>query len=251
MEVTPALCVKVCEFAQPSDLVQAHYDDVDDAEPDPFGLVLWPGALFAARRLCEHDINGGVAGRTCLVMGAGTGLEALTAAALGAERVLACDYNELTLELLDIAAQESGLDGRIECCLFDMATDLPLPAAADVHVYADVLYTRELAQHVARRWRAELWGEGGSSQRLMLTDSQKFHSAAFLDALNAPAGVDTEDDESERAALEIGTSDRRRIEWQQARLDSFTGSGILVEEDQTYDAEVRYLDLDSASLRVK
>lgn len=39
-----------------------------------------------------------------------------------------------------------------------------------------------------------------------------------------------------------GAEDDTAIEWEQTRLESFTGSGILLEEDQTYSAEIRFLD---------
>ena len=34
-----------------------------------------------------------------------------------------------------------------------------------------------------------------------------------------------------------------------ARVDSFTGSGILVDGDQTYDVELRYVDADLRAVR--
>ena len=158
-------------------------------------------------------------------MGAGTGLEALTAASLGAERVIACDVNRMSLELLSDAAHGAGLGDLVETRVFDLCIGDPLPAA-DVAIFSDVLYTRDLSEHVARCCSEVLMRDvaDGSLGWLLLTDSQRFHSDSFLADLNA----------------------RRRgkppLQWQRTRVERFTGSGILLEEDQTYDTDVAFLD---------
>ena len=66
-----------------------------------------------------------------------------------------------------------------------------------------------------------------SPPEVVVTDSQQYaHGAAFLDALNArrPAG-------------------HAPIAWRRETVRDFTGSSLLVDEDVTYDAEVRYLSL--------
>ena len=227
VQVTADLAVTVWELAQPADLVNAY--NAGHSMPDPFGVVLWPGALFAARRLCSSSIEG----KTILCMGTGTGLEALTAAALGAN-VIACDINLTTLQLLGDAAREQGLGDRIETRAFDLCSDAP-PPRADVHVFADVLYNGELAAAVGRRCREELWS--GAAERLLVSDSQRFAStSSFLEELNAPAG----------SGVDMRTA---AIEWSPARVDRFTGSGILVDADQTYDVQLRYVDADLRALR--
>ena len=85
------------ELAKPATLVQEYYDDVDSQAVDPFGAVLWPGAHLAARTLLRHRDR--VQGKTVACLGVGTGLEALTAAVIGARRVLAYDVSELALSL--------------------------------------------------------------------------------------------------------------------------------------------------------
>ena len=49
-----------------------------------------------------------------LVLGAGCGVEAHVAAALGAERVVCLDCNVMTLEILGYGAEVAGFGGVIE-----------------------------------------------------------------------------------------------------------------------------------------
>ena len=180
--------------------------------------------------MCE--VPNGISGATCLVIGAGTGLEALTAAALGASRVIAIDINRLTLNLLADAARDHGLGDRIETRVFDLTSSEPLPAA-DVLVSADTLYTRELCEAVARRCRQQMWSSSELT-RLLLTTSQQFGwiKDEFVDELN------------KRPLDEPLPPGRawRRLDWTADRLERFTGSGILIDEDQTYDAPIRFID---------
>jgi predicted nicotinamide N-methyase len=162
--ISPELTVTVYELAQPTDLVNSWYEAPSSAA-DPFGVVLWPGALYASRRLWERRES--LAGASVAVMGAGTGLEALTAAALGAS-VVACDINCLTLELLGDAARGAGLSSRLETRTFDLRSDDALPPA-DLTLFSDTFYTRELAQTVAHRCDEVL----ARGSQLLLTDSQR------------------------------------------------------------------------------
>lgn len=51
--VTPNLDITVFELSSPGDLVQQHWTGQSSGK-DPFGTVLWPGALFAARKMCAR-----------------------------------------------------------------------------------------------------------------------------------------------------------------------------------------------------
>lgn len=114
------------------------------------------------------------------------------------------DYNQLTLNLLEDAARHAGLDDRLSTRVLDLTSRDALPAAP-VHVYADVLYNLELSLAIARRCRVMLGGDGAAEAAvaaeaasaaaddggvgalprwLLLTDSQRFHSAAFLEEIN-------------------------------------------------------------------
>ena len=245
VQVTPELELSVYELSSPGELVQQHWLGNSVGGADPFGTVLWPGALFASRRLCANADD--VRDRTVLCLGTGTGLEVLTAASLGARRVIACDLNPLTLGLLADAAKDAGFGDRVETRVFDLCSKEPLPAA-DVHVYADVLYTRLLSLAIAKRCRAMLLGklpeqgegadadadadgDGKGAPRagwLLLTDSQRFHSEPFLQELNLES---------------VGADAPGPFAWAEESLERFTGSGILLDEDQTYSSEIRFLDL--------
>ena len=83
--------------------------------------------------------------------------------------------------------------------------------------------------------RDALWTRG-ALRRLLLTTSQNFAfiKSDFLPALNSPVDA---------AALRPHGREWRALEWQHATLEQFTGSGILLDDDQTYDARIRFLDV--------
>lgn len=102
-------------------------------------------------------------------------------------------------------------------------------------VAADVLYNRPLAAQLGRRchealsWEGREGGEGRPQlSGLIVTDSQQFHSGDdddFIKEINRqPRGGLVHDD----------------IDWTQGRV-AFTGSGILLDEDQSYEAETRFV----------
>jgi predicted nicotinamide N-methyase len=138
---------------------------------DIYGSVLWPAASCVASYLLEHNA---VRGKSVLELGTGTGLVSLASWCLGgATSVVATDYEELPLRLLEHAAvhlnppsatttsSEDVHNGRVRTslrtALFDVRdfTD-PLPVG-DVVVAADVLYEpvtgRALAQRVVQALR--------------------------------------------------------------------------------------------------
>ena len=207
------------ELAAPSERV-AQWAEDDSDEVDPFGCVLWPGAQLAASMLSRMALEG----RTVLCVGAGTGLEALAAAKLGAARVIACDASDVSLALLARAADEARLGARLEAVQLDLFRVASLPGA-DVHVYADLLYDRPFALRVAQLVADAL--DAPDPPALVVTDSQQYaHGGAFLDELNRrrPDGAPA-------------------LEWRRRTLVDFTGSSLLVDEDVTYSAEVRFLSL--------
>jgi hypothetical protein len=73
-------------------------------------------------------------------------------------------------------------------------------------VAADVLYNSKLASHVGRRCREAL--ERGV--KILVTDSQRFSD--FTPELNK----------------------HYEVMWEERILHSFTGSGVMINEDQTY-----------------
>lgn len=108
-------------------------------------------------------------------------------------------------------------------CSFDKEFDIfssdPLPDS-DVVVAADILYNEQLAKEVARRCCEILDLPIEKRPQLIVTDSQKFHGTNFLDQLKG---------------------DYPDLRWEDRILHNVTGSGILIEEDQTYDVKARIL----------
>lgn len=132
-------------------------------EQDPFGSKAWPAGYLCARRLLAE----GVAGRTVLELGCGTGLVSLAALLAGASTVLATDRSPRNISLALASAQLNGLPLRAE--LFDVlllqalpsctssssplsTSASPLPQQAfDFVAFADVLYWEREAAAFGRR----------------------------------------------------------------------------------------------------
>lgn len=241
VQVSPALDVTIYELAQPRELVELWMGGDGGAAVgalnrgststhDPFGVVLWPGAHLAARML---DTNrNAVSGQSVLALGAGTGLECLMAARLGAARVLACDISPLALALLRHGAEKAGLSDRVETQVLDLFSDEAVPAA-DVLVCADLLYNPELATQVGRRCGEALTAAAarGSPLSLLVTDSQRFSGGGD----SFTTGLLAQLPEARREAAEVAFA------WQTTHLEQITGSGILIDEDQTNDWSVKFI----------
>jgi len=200
--------ITVWEYAQPAALVEDYWEDPSQ-KLDPFGLVAWPGAVVAARELQGYKE---VSDQTVLILGGGVGIEAQAAAQLGA-KVIATDIHPETQELLQYGAQQAGLS--IETQLLDFCSDQPLPSC-DVMVAADVLYNDKLAQLVVERC-AQAYQMGAT---VLVTDSQRFVHG-FDQDLSRLLGI--------------------QCHWEPRKIDSFQGSGILVDADQTYDVDTRIM----------
>jgi len=194
---------------------------------------MWPGSVRASQELVKYRHQ--VMGKVVLVLGAGTGVEAQTAASLGAERVIALDINGLTLRLLEYGAQLAGFGDVIEGRVFDLFSNEPLPPC-DIVVAADVLYNEELATQIGLRCLEVLAEKSNrpsdslsslspSPTKIVVTDSQNFHGTDFLGMVNA------HDDRNGLALLE----------WDEEILVDFTGSGVMIDEDQHYNITVRTL----------
>ena len=162
---------------------------------DPYGAVLWPAGAAVAEYLfggAAVSQSGPLHGQTLLELGAGTGLLSLAAASAGFSRVIATDYERLTLEFLSYAAEHLNEDvpaGVIETAVLDFCDEDSRLPAADVVVAADVLYYPASGAMLARRVLEAL--ENGS--RVIVGDSpDRPGRAAFeqqLDALLPGVGV--------------------------------------------------------------
>jgi predicted nicotinamide N-methyase len=186
---------------------------------DPFGLVSWPGAVVAAQELAQHpDL---IENKRVLVLGAGVGIEAQAAAILGADLVIATDIHPTTLKLLQYGAEQAGLSDKIDTAILDLFSVESLPEC-DLIVVADVLYNERLAAQVAKRCLEAR--KCDPPPVILVSDSQRFVHK-FESDLN-------------EKLRDIG---QPRVAWENRFLPTFTGSGVLIDSDQTYDVKARVL----------
>lgn len=236
--------VTVWEMDEPSELIQEWWmTDLEERSArlgDPFGVVMWPGSILASKELMiqHHSAaasSSPLSNATVLVLGAGTGVEAQTAALLGAKKVIATDINSLTLKLLEYGANSEDRigDDAIEARYFDLYSEEPLPPC-DILIAADVLYNPDLAMQVGRRLHESIvlsFDEGSPPTKVIITDSQKFHGTDFL----------KEVEELQELNNLFEESGWEQLRWETQTLKNVCGSGVLVEEDQVYDVEVRMI----------
>jgi predicted nicotinamide N-methyase len=217
--------VTIWELQNPSKLMEIWWAaDLDSASSvskekigDPFGVVFWPGSILASKVLYDHKEE--VSNSTVLILGAGTGVEAQASAMIGAKRVIATDISKLTLKLLKYGAEQAGLGDIIEPLQFDLYSNERLPEC-DIMVAADVLYNEELANQIGKRCVEVL--SRPNPPKLVITDSQRFHGTDFLADVNEQLS-------------KIG----KELQWDYFLLQNVTGSGVMIEGDQTYDAKTR------------
>jgi predicted nicotinamide N-methyase len=245
--ITPAWNITVWEIDKPAVIMQNYWEQVEDyhrrrqdsinesrlsalgtdsssfaatSPLDPFGLVAWPGSVVAARELLQHHQV--VQNKTVLILGAGPGVEALAAASLGARQVIATDLHPITLAMLRYTAMQAKLDHVVTTRVLDIAAhddDCPL-IDCDVMVVADVMYNPILAQHIGRR----CWEALQRNMTVLVSDSQRL--ADFVPFLQNQL-----DD----------LLPAKRVYWQERTLTNFSGSGVMVNEDQVYHVKARVL----------
>eukprot|EP00980_Cylindrotheca_fusiformis_P000484 scaffold119_cov131-Cylindrotheca_fusiformis.AAC.14 len=233
VRITHDVSLTVWEWENPAEVVESywkaaqHQDDLLETRTkllDPFGIVSWPGSVVAAQEL-SREKDKAVNNKSVLILGAGVGLEAQAAAVFGAKQVVATDIHPTTLQQLafGVDKEESILDKSVvRTSLLDLFAhnEQPLPQC-DLMVVADVLYNEQLASQVARRV-VEAW-ERNPKVRILITDSQRF-VPNFVQELN----------------LLMEKVGGPSCEWQEQSLQ-FTGSGVAINDDQTYDVKVRKL----------
>jgi len=166
---------------------------------DPFGTILWPGAIAGCRVLRKMNLEKGT---RVMVLGCGVGLEVKAVSQLGLIPI-AVDYNKELFELLVY-------DGVETVCL-DLTSDDELPMS-DVVMACDCLYSEATASALAVRL-GKMIEEG---RKVLVTDSQRFHSKLFLELLN---------DELDRFGKEGGLR-WRKIDLKGVRVRGVTDSGV-------------------------
>jgi predicted nicotinamide N-methyase len=148
---------------------------IRDFEQDPYGVVLWPSAKLVGNVLLERFSSAELQALTILELGTGTGLVSLVAARAGCKKVIATDFNPLTLSIVKRAAVVNGIpEGCITTQLFDVKahSTQPLPAC-DLLLVADMLYEPATAVAVARRVAevVRMNDDGGPGVRVIVGDS--------------------------------------------------------------------------------
>lgn len=229
--------ITVWEWEQTADVVESYWEEQasidetghgkDQRVLDPFGLVTWPGSVVAAQALRSHVSL--VKDHRVLILGAGVGVEAQAAAELGAKQVLATDIHPTTLQQLEVGvASNDRIPDKsvVQTQIFDLTGKEALPMAlADMIVVADVLYNEDLARHVVRRV-VEGW-QRNPKVKILVTDSQRFVKVMTL--------------LQEQFSKVSGDTTSPDIEFVEETLVDFTGSGVCIDGDQTYDVKVRTL----------
>lgn len=236
IQIADDMNVTVWEMEKPSEIIQEWWS-IDESERasrvgDPFGVIMWPGSILASRELMKQQQA--VSNATVLVLGAGTGVEAQAAALLGAKKVIATDINPLSLQLLEYGAGkiETIGPGVVEANYFDLFSSDQLPEC-DILVAADTLYNSDLAKQVGRRLHEAIirsFEDGQTPTKIIVTDSQKFHGTNFLE----------EQEMIELNAIFHGGK-WKPLQWELETLTNFCGSGVLIDDDQTYDVDVRVI----------
>jgi predicted nicotinamide N-methyase len=231
--ITKNLTITVYEMKEPAEEVNAYWDVItttirDSNILDPFGIVTWPGSVKAAQELVEKA-KSAVKDKTVVVLGAGVGVESQTAAILGASKVIATDIHPTTIQQLEygVAQEPRILPGIVETQILDLfasSTEQPIPMPCDLLVVADVLYNEELVNQVCRRCAEAL--NNNPSIRILITDSQRF-VPSFLDKLND--------------ALQSTVAGSRKLYWTIETMKAFSGSGVIINDDQIYDVKVQHL----------
>mmetsp|Transcript_20379 Transcript_20379/g.49950 ORF Transcript_20379/g.49950 Transcript_20379/m.49950 type:complete len:295 (+) Transcript_20379:2039-2923(+) len=232
VEVTSDLALTIWEWEEPAEVVESYWKAEQSQIGavrgtskilDPFGIVSWPGSLVAAKELSSHRKTA-VEDRRVLILGAGVGLEAQAAALCGARHVLATDIHPTTLRQLQLGVErEDAIDDKsiVETKILDLFAheEQPLPDC-DLLVVADVLYNENLASQVVRRIVEAF--KRNPRVRVLVTDSQRF--------------VPTFDTQLNELMEEVGGP---VCSWTEEKM-TFTGSGVIINEDQLYDVTVRY-----------
>jgi predicted nicotinamide N-methyase len=157
-------------IARPRDS-EALIDEHEFAEDEfmPYWAELWPSGLALARRLAGRALHGA----RILELGCGLGLPSLVAARAGG-RVLATDWSQAALDLLERNAAANGIALATQHVDWAAPQALVSRAPFDLVLAADVLYERRnvaLMLSLLPRLGEEVW----------LADPGRSFAEAFLD----------------------------------------------------------------------
>jgi hypothetical protein len=116
---------------------------------------------------------------------------------------------------------------------YDVYSDEKLPRF-DVLVVADVLYNSDLAKQIGLRLYESIsraLSEDAPFPKIIITDSQQFHGTNFLVEL----------EELRELNLMLQENGFDTLQWENQNLTNVVGSGVLLDEDQVYDVNVRLI----------
>lgn len=104
----------------------------------------------------------------------------------------------------------------------------------DILIAADVLYNSDLAKQIGLRLYESIsraLSEDATFPKVIITDSQQFHGTNFL--------VEVEElRELNKMLFENGLD---ILQWKDSSIKNIETSGVLLDEDQVYDANVRLI----------
>jgi predicted nicotinamide N-methyase len=142
VELAPDLRLEILRPPSPEELIDEA--SFDEEEFLPYWAELWPSGLALARNVAAR----GLAGLRILELGCGLGLPSLAAASRGAE-VLATDWAEDAIELLQQNAQRNGVFLRVARVRWSEPEPLLRAAPWDLVLGADLLYEARNAEQLA------------------------------------------------------------------------------------------------------
>lgn len=148
---TPSLVPEIRLYLadEAMDLWQMTAEDLAAAElAPPFWAFAWAGGQALARHLL--DTPGLVAGRSVLVVAAGSGIEAIAAIKAGAATVTASDIDPFALAAMSLNAAANGVAFAITGADLLSAP----PPAADIVLLGDLCYEQKLADRLMAFARA-------------------------------------------------------------------------------------------------
>jgi predicted nicotinamide N-methyase len=145
----------------------------DEEEFLPYWAELWPSGLALARHVASREVHG----LRVLELGCGLGLPSLAAALCGAD-VLATDWAEDAIELLQQNAERNGLFVRAARLRWSEPEVLIRAAPWDLVLGADLLYEARNAEQLAALL-PELGGE------VLLAEPGRPYAKDFLERFRA------------------------------------------------------------------
>ena len=157
----PPFCYSADAFTLPSEDDEGDVGPSLDVTPNFLATQVWPSARAAATTIEKCSDPSWI----ICEFGCGPGLPSIVAASTRATcerdddgtptdsraRVIATDYDEFALQLVEAAAREQGLDSILSTQTFDLTcTETELPGA-DLYVMSDVFECREVAIGAAKQ----------------------------------------------------------------------------------------------------